>query len=329
MKRVMIVPEPHFNANNIRSFIDYKGLCDKAYYYIYNLVEKYKPDYLIFPGDIFHLKMTDEHLISIWTQRMENLAKLTEIYSAIGNHELTYQTLFWSLVTQTSNRLRSKRARQPKGENEIIKVRDKLNVEGKVFDFLHYSSQPPLDDLGGIAIVHGDYTCSQIENVNDAVNTHLNFITVEDIGKLLDYERVYIGHMHKNIMTLKVNDCKVTYLGSLLPTNSTEVSKDLENKYIHILDIENNCIVGEKQEIFNIPCADEILVKTKHIEEEKSKKDIKLELDGCTYTASEYINTDQIKAEILSFSQQNEIRSTLLRGLLNNDWQFLRDIEEI
>lgn len=265
MGKMIIVPEPHISSTNIESRNDYLGEI-KSYLNSINdfIVGNEDVEFVSFVGDVFNRGFTDIDEYFYWVDWFRSLNDLLDkrggkIYSAVGNHELTYSkgNPFWRFLSSKDAGFNteskwSNRSAFPIGLKSLIHIEDVIDFEDVSVFYCHYDRIADCEnkvnehiqkygkDRHRICISHNSIISNEIagvlrDNYGRDPLTHFiqhEQITSYDLFSKFDY--VFNGHMHKACSRFILTDeetgkeTMLFYLGSLGRTNSDEVNdKDL------------------------------------------------------------------------------------------------------
>lgn len=248
-KRVFIIPEPHIWDKN---FKNRKGYPAEISGYLQEIIEHIKSldgdKIIIFPGDIFHQGFTSVSGMTRALNFFVTLNRITDgnVYSVVGNHELTYtnNNPFWMMAEDYTSRFAVQKSYAAYGIFKPgIKIKDSLVVGNLRFIFGHYGRtdydvMPGNEDL--VLISHNSLIESTIEaTMKDKYKrnlpteymkvTRLTSSAAIPLTSILKY--VFVGHMHTMYSQFLVDDesssvhlkfC-LRYLGSLGRTSIREV----------------------------------------------------------------------------------------------------------
>lgn len=276
ISKAIVIPEPHISSTNIESRKDYIGEIKEYLWSIEKYVENNEDiNNMIFVGDVFNRGFTDidEYFYWLdWFMKMNSLLSDRDgsIYSAVGNHELSFSKSnpFWRFTSSndsgydTQCKWNSKSA-FPIGMKSIIKVKDIVEFDDVSVFFCHYDKisecvdllNKHIDEFGEdrhrVCISHNSIISNEIANVlikNYGRDPLTHFIQHEQISSYDFYNRfdyVFNGHMHKAYSSFIINDelrnrtTKLFYLGSLGRTNSEEVNDYDLKRVCPVIDLNN------------------------------------------------------------------------------------------
>ena len=152
MYQVRIIPEPHIRDKNFQTRVDYLLEIDSYMNNIKNDLLKWKniagPDdklILMFVGDVFDNSMSDLSIFLKWIKFFAELNSITggNLYSVVGNHEITYKYYnpFWMMADIKSDWVSNAGILNSSVQSvmPIIKVRDEVVIGDKLFVMGHYN----------------------------------------------------------------------------------------------------------------------------------------------------------------------------------------------
>lgn len=321
--RIGVVPELHLldinKANRVNYYNESLGLLD----IVENAVKELNLDIIILPGDVFDMKCTTQNNSNILRDRLERIRELVRILSTIGNHELTYDTLFWSLTTMDSNNRCMKKAREPRGWRDIIEVHDRLSLCGVNFVFNHYGGQL-LD--GDVSINHGNYIPPYLSKTETEL-AYMQFSSFEGIDQFAKYKISFFGHLHTVMKRFRFGDKReLIYLSSLGRTSVPEITKLSNIRNIYHFEVMNGHMSEVEEHQVYLPRAQDILKinlsKTiaETIQKETNKEIIKQtkKEDNIDFIDSNYINY-----KMNQFKDSNEHNDIVVNEILKGNFTYL------
>ena len=281
MDIVRIIPEEHRWDKNFETRVDYVEECKSYANRILADLEKQKalldPEkdrlFVIYMGDINHRDFSDLESFLYWLQYFIRLNEICDgnVYSLIGNHEITYShnNLFWMISDIQSDwaKERLKHLNASGMLKPLIKVVDELVLNDTMFIMGHYgrdlseytesSISPEIKNV--ILLTHNQIMNSTVirhfrENMHrDMSPEHIRYTSLEKEGILPRTERlrrVYVGHMHKAYGQFHfvsdidgVNyDVVLDYLASIGRTNVTEIAEDFCERNIPNITCDIICL---------------------------------------------------------------------------------------
>lgn len=302
MSKVFISPEPHLFDKNFKGRINYP---EEVYRYLetlYDVVSGYRNAgetcYVIFPGDVCHQGFTDVVGVITYIEWCKNLNRLVDgnLYSAVGNHELTYHNNnpFWMACDLQSEYFAPIKYIPGYGTvSEGFKVVDEVTVDNTLFVLGHYGRTKfeydfePYDDVQFIShnAVMDKEVQATLEKVEgrDTVAEFSNYTSIRGQGILpltSKLSNVYFGHMHMAYSTFNVAEriqdvemkFSLKYLGSLGRTNHTEVNNSDLVRSIYIVDTITHEVTDYKVTLqTREECIREEVVAAAHDKYEKTK----------------------------------------------------------
>lgn len=254
MTKIVIVPEPHLwdktFENRIRYPNEIEGYLESVRHMTQNLQGDGHDVKVIFMGDIFHRGYTDAIVmlkhVSFFSSWSDDLCG--ELYSLVGNHELTYNRMnpYWMMADVQSKFFDYiKTIPEYNVGAKCIKVPDELKVGKDLFIFGHYHRDEFDYDFSSYDkvyfLTHNSLLDAEVNNA--IVNTYHLDVKAEYIdakgvrqqGMLppaRNLAAVFVGHMHcafgryhvdENINGIPM-DFMLQYLQSIGRTNHTEVN---------------------------------------------------------------------------------------------------------
>lgn len=279
----MIITDLHLGNIAATSRIDYRNEITRVKTALLETAMKYKKCgwnvIALMLGDVFHgsyrdvtTALMDADFINLWR------LKIGEIYTVLGNHELTYYKAnpFYALIASVeSERVCNiiNKVWTPLGLSNVVRIVDRL-VDGEVcFYFNHYSTgiQKPGSEECAIGLFHQDIIDRQIvEEVQQRYNKSYygNTVALETSGILDGYKHCYFGHIHTVYGIWKANDVYLHYLASLGRTNEKEVSDDFLERNIPVILVEDGRYRGQEDNFIQLlsrsECISESEVEINH-----------------------------------------------------------------
>lgn len=260
---VIVIPEPHLWDRTIKNRYDYPSEVQGYLEDVLSKVEQLPGEKIIvFPGDIFHHGYTSISGVSYAFSLFARMNKLTNnrVYSAVGNHELTYRSNnpFWMMAEDSTQRFEDMQGLSGYGVVcPGIQVVDKLSVGPLDFIFGHFSRQD-YSDLGRdcVLITHNSLAEPEISKAVNAahktepIEEYLHVTSLLSANALPVTEHlkyVFVGHMHTYYSSFDVDEMVngvhmkffLQYLGSLGRTSISEINDyDLERS-IPVFSVED------------------------------------------------------------------------------------------
>lgn len=306
MKKILLIPEPHLRDSRIVSMKDYPNQIKTIFLQAIKIGLENEIDALIIPGDVFDRKNKDDRESLFYYQLFLSLSESFDIYSCLGNHELTYQTMFWDLVTSVPKNFSSKRPAQPRGLREVIKIRDQIEIEGVKIDFIHYGGHV-MD--GDIAITHNDYSNAIIRKTQCVDNGYLDFIKCAKVDELMKYKYSFIAHMHTFVGDYTFeNGNRLIHLGSLGRTKINEVSNNFLKRYLYLLELDKGNINCKPIE-FILPSEEETLLNLK-VQKEVAVESFKIE------GQSRLISSEDVLNNLVDYCKNDKLANNLLESII-------------
>jgi hypothetical protein len=278
---------------------------------------------LIFLGDIFDRGYKSPTKLGVDISILETLmsrAKLG-VFSVVGNHEVRFwsNNPFWILVSSVdSERLRGSSARvlQPLGYVPKIGIVDRLEVGDCVFHFNHFgcADSPCVVEKVNIAFYHKDVgTLAFLDELNVLYtdSTEVEKIMHGGLGKLLEYDFSFVGHMHVLYGKCLVGKSEVRYLGSLGRPNKAHLSDDFLERNIPIVLFEDDKFVGIEDNVFDLMRRDECLIPEIDKKEKESYEIVKSLNEAKSYSGIFDNPMDNVRA----YFANDEVALLLLEKL--------------
>lgn len=228
-------------------------------------------------GDIFHSgyrdvteALTDSNFIEMWKY------SIGDVYSVIGNHELTYYRAnpFYTMISSmNSKRLQSitNKVWQPLGMSNTISVIDELKDGNVTFLFNHYGTGvQSAEAINGVKIglFHQELVDNQIveEMKRSGAKYFGKPMALEDSGTFDGYDYCFFGHLHTIYGIWKSNGTYLYYLGSLGRTNETEVSNNFLERNVPAILIEDGLFAGVQDNLFELMAREDCISEGKVVE---------------------------------------------------------------
>ena len=271
--RVIIVPEPHIWDKNFTSIPNSKMDLASTMMDVLRIIqeESFKDKIAVmFPGDIFHRGLRDADTSMDWQDYFIYIWQLTEgrLFSAVGNHELTYRQYnpFWRMSESESEFInRYNFIRSAKANIRPFRIVDKWVYGNTEFIFWHYGaniseytsdaenvviiSHQPILDNEMASILMNKYNRDQLMNIID----YKSIRNMDALPKLANIRYVFNGHMHSAYSRFCVDEIVngvpykfvLQYLGSLGRTQAPEVRDTDLTRRIPILCISEEGPITE------------------------------------------------------------------------------------
>ena len=299
----LIASDLHFSYKNLRSRKNYRDeMTDVKMQMIRTAADYKKQGYsvkLILLGDVFHNSYNDvfnacvdNNFFFLWNEAFG------EIYSVLGNHELTYYSCnpFYTLVScinsvKISNILNN--VWTPLGAANIIQIVDKLEAGNVAFHFNHYGTPYdrdfPKEDKIHVGLFHQNLVSGEIVTCMEqqlGKQLYEKTVDIEGFKMLNEYDYCFFGHMHSIYGTFRTDyGTTLCYLASLGRTNVTEVNDNFlhrklpgivihDSKFVRIDD--NEFMLKSREESVNDKNVKAVADDYKVQVERKKLKDIRL-----------------------------------------------------
>lgn len=282
----LIVTDLHVCHKSLTNRLDYRAEIAFVNMELIKTARKYRvlgyKVTLLLLGDVYHNSyqsvfnaITDSNFFVMWKK------SIGDIYSVVGNHELSYydSNPFYTLVTEIeSDKLKSvtDKVWAPIGTMSTIKVLDRLD-DGEVhFHFNHYSTNiSQVKEVEGINIglFHQEIVCDSIITAMEAALQGKVFAktTAFDNTDILDgYRYCFFGHMHKVYGTwLNEHGTYLCYLASLGRTNETEVSDNFLDRNLPVVLVDDGKLLGVEENKITLQARKECVNET-YVEKAKA-----------------------------------------------------------
>lgn len=266
----LIIPDLHY-ASAKEHRLNYFGEVISIVQQLLSLCEEYRAqDYkviLLFLGDIVDGSISQAED----AMRCQDLfayikTQVDGIYTVLGNHEENNvsDNPFWFLVSELGdaslNTLR--RAIQPKGVSDIIRVPD-IILDGDItFYFNHYGvpAKTPSGDGIAIGLFH------QNVGSNDICKMWGTFDDVEQAAYVQPYNYCFFGHMHLALGKYWLNEthtCQGEWLGTCIGTNVNEVIALPRELAIPVVVVQEGKFQGIQRKTLLRSDPDMVIDKTK------------------------------------------------------------------
>lgn len=250
----LVASDLHQKYCNFQNRFDYRDEVRSVQMQLIKIAKKYaSAGYkvkLLLLGDVFHNSykdifnaINDNNFFYVWKDFFG------EIYSVVGNHELTYykSNPFYTLVSEIHSKKISgllNKVWTPVGVSDVIRVVDELHDGDVHFYFNHYDTNVSIPESTGINIglFHQDIVCNQIitqmKNLYGAeyYGTTVDFNKCEFFEK---YDICFFGHMHQVYGIWRTGGCTLYYLASLGRTNIAEVNDNFLERNVPAVIIED------------------------------------------------------------------------------------------
>lgn len=249
MTHVFIIPEPHLWDKSFKNRKNYPGEIMQYIKSVMEIISGYDGErVVIFPGDIFHRSYSGiDGLITSFNLFKElNLITNHNVYSCVGNHELSFteNNPFWILAEDNTLRYTHLHGLKAFGTmHPGIKIVDNLDIGNLRFLFGHYN-RTDLEDTSDKDIVYithnslvepeiDEYISSkfQIDSKTEYMHT-VGIKSGDGIPVINRLKYVFVGHMHTFFGKFNVEECingvdmcfLLQYMGSLGRTSISEIN---------------------------------------------------------------------------------------------------------
>lgn len=325
----LIASDLHLNYKNLRNRINYRDEVMVACKKLISIGTEYKNKgyrvVLLLLGDVFNRSYndifnacTDNNFFYVW-----NL-KFGEIYSVLGNHELSYYSAnpFYTLLSNIeSEKVRGilNKVWEPVGSSGVIHVVDRLDDGNVSFLFNHYGTgiATTVDGNTNIGLFHQDIVCSEVvqaSSMNYDTTTYGVPVDIEGSRILDNYDYCFFGHMHTVYGTYRTGSGTILcYLASLGRTNVNEINNKFLQRNIPVICVEDGNLAGAYDNFFDLPSW-EASVKEDKIAESKQKAEVEKERKIIKTGVS--LSDDSIQ-NVLTDLASNELASSVFRDLLS------------
>ena len=262
----MIITDLHFGNIAASTRLDYRKEIEFVKCRLLENAIKYKNDgynvKTLLLGDVFHgsyRNVTDALIdISYFTMWRE---KIGELYSVLGNHELTYYKAnpFYVLLSKMESERVQKimnKVWTPLGLSNVFRVMDNLKDGEVVFYFNHYGTgiQVPDGSSEAIGLFHQDIIDPLIiDEMRKKYNSEYYGASreLDRLQVLSDYKHCFFGHIHTAYGVWQTGKTYLHYLASLGRTNEREVNDSMLERNVpcvliedgKLLTIEDNFII--------------------------------------------------------------------------------------
>lgn len=229
-----LISSPYYNNSDKRLLIvsdihDQKNVSKEIFKLIYRYAKIYKPDYVIFPGDIFENDsiIDDKKEISFFVSLITSLAQVSKVIIIPGNHDihnLNIKTLFFK-NSKESNKIINFLESLNKIKNVYFLNNEQINLDG--INFLSFCPSYKTYELGiskkAVELFMNEYINSSLkmnENEYNILLSHnpLPFVTSDEYKKIDDFnyktDLIISGHLHGGyIPKFMYNKLKSTNVG--------------------------------------------------------------------------------------------------------------------
>lgn len=289
MSRLIIVPEPHISSVNIDGRSDYIAEI-KSYMNEFMDVVNINVDikWVVFVGDIFNRGFNDIDEYFWWLDWFLNLDSVMHerggvVYSAIGNHELTFSKSnpFWRFTSSSDSGYNTlmdwkNRAAHPIGLRSLIHVEDVVELGDSLsLFFCHYEAIDLCsrlvdehilkygDTKKRVCVCHNSIISNTIANVlrsnygRDPLTHFIKHEHIESLNLFHKFDYVFNGHMHKAFSKFTITDdatghqTYLMYLGSLGRTNSEEINDSDLSRLLPYIDVDTYSFGAFEIELWN------------------------------------------------------------------------------
>lgn len=266
----MIVTDLHFGNIAASSRLNYRKEVEFVKCKLLETAIKYRSNgctvKMLLLGDIFHGSyrdvtdaLVDFSFFTMWRE------KIGEIYTVLGNHELTYYKAnpFYALINKMESEAVQKiinKVWTPLGLSNTIRVVDKLEDGNVDFYFNHSStavqSVSVNDDKVAIGLFHQDLIDPAIvEEMKNRYGNEYYGLTreLDNAYELTGYNHCFFGHIHTAYGIWKAGDVYLHYLASLGRTNEREVNDSMLERNIPCIVVEDDRFVAIEDNFVVLP----------------------------------------------------------------------------
>lgn len=326
----LVVSDLHLSYKNLRSRYDYRAELKAVLDKMIEIASQYKQQgynvKLLLLGDVFHRSYNDvfnacndNNFFYMWA------TYFGEIYSVIGNHELSYYSSnpFYTLVSSIdSEKVQNlmNRVWQPVGSTGVIKVVDQLEDGNVLFHFNHFGTgiSQAVPGKTNIGLFHQDLVSDSVLNTVNAkygLESYVTAIDTEGRHLFSNYKFCFFGHMHTVYGTYLDNSgTMLCYLASLGRTNVNEVSDKFLERDIPVICVEDGELSGAFDNKFNLLSRKESVKEdavTKNKEVAAAQKERKLIKNSLSFSE------DPVKNVMANLSD-NSLASSIFESLLTS-----------
>jgi hypothetical protein len=308
----LVISDLHFSGSAKPNRYDYSGeilfVVRKVIDVIRSVKERGFSVGIVFLGDIFDRSYSSPTKFGVDSSALESIIVKAdlEVFSVVGNHETSYwvNNPFWTLVNSVeSERLVGMRKKnvQPLGYVGKIRIVDCFEVGDCVFHFNHFGCSDSAPVLGrkNIAFCHKPVAD---KNFLDGV-TCFDFGSVESekafefgLGRILEYDCSFVGHIHDMYGRTVVGNSQVWYLASLGRPHKDTVDDGFLERNIPVILFEEGKLVGVEDNVFELMGRDECVVPEVD-EKEKEKYEVKKAVENAKEYSGAFDNPmDNVKA---------------------------------
>ena len=210
-------------------------------------IYEYKPDYVIFFGDLFNSPYSiTTTVISIISELISDIASETPVLLIVGNHDDVDERVSRVKVGERYVNLRASLL-SPFSHYENVAVFDSPSVikiqEGVEIAMIPYSNTI-IDDIESLEsrftkgvkkILMGHFELTNVNYMTVSNAEVVNIPSAEDLIKKYKYDMALLGHVH-DTKEYDIDNKIVRFIGSCRNVDFRNVG---ENKGIYILDFDN------------------------------------------------------------------------------------------
>lgn len=333
----IIITDLHLYCENKSNRFDYEQESLEGLKQVEELVGNYlRKGYvvnIIFLGDIFDRGYSNTVKGIAINNRFINLSMMCDnMYSLVGNHELTYykNNPFWTLFkTIQSTRIKNIITRNvtPTGQFNVMEIPDEVTYGDVRFYFNHYGLpviRPKKEEgIINVGLFHQDITSREIvaftkQEGREFYEVHSNYFDETDVFD--DYDYALLAHMHSiygvwDFLNESIDKRTLIYnLASIGRTNHKEVRDDFLERTIPVFVFENEKLKEVKEEIITLPKREDS-VNEISIKQQTEARELTKEIDKLK---DELIDTgDSIENIKLAFDN-NEIVNEIITSIIND-----------
>lgn len=328
----LLISDMHRSARKNVNRVDYQHEIDAVDKHIAECIKRYSGSNvnLIFLGDLY-----DRGYREVFSAIHEHSTMLIyksmckEIYSLVGNHELSFYagnpfyTLFSSMGSKRVSAIQNK-VWLPRGTMQIVNVVDQITDGDIVIHCNHYGTgiADPIPGKTNIGLFHQNVICKEIlDSMQASLGEPLYGIQTMSFDKLEGYDYCFMGHMHKVYgmwdwtSEFSGRVTHLQYLSSLGRPNRTEVDNRFLERDVPAVIVTDGKLETIEHNLFRLPSEEEC-IKSDVVELQKAQYErVKVHRNIQGYNPTE----DEPVVNILANCPSDEIRQYMLELIDNGN----------
>lgn len=280
----LVVSDLHLNAKK-ESRHNYLGEVVDSLDQINEIKERYKREgynvILLLLGDVVDRSIANADSAMLVQNILRYFCKcFDEVYSVVGNHEVTYSTAnpFWHLVRELTAPSLAKlyNAIQTKGLEAVITVPEKI-IDGNTVFYFNHNSTPTIVPSTAEGEIHIGLF-HQAVGSNDICKMWGTFTNVEEAAFVSQYNYSFFGHMHMAYGKYWLNDAHTSqgiWLGTIGRCTVPEVIETPLTRNVPAVLVEDGRFVRVEDNDITLTAAATAVDFNKYEAEKKTREVLK------------------------------------------------------